>query len=105
MYSKAEIETLGALKFIGHSCLLGISFFVRNLCLWRFWGWFVVPLGASEIGFAHMLGLSMFVSFLTWKGNTTSDKSSKPLGCSLYIEGVLTSLFVLLFGYITHGFM
>ena len=41
--------------------LLFLSAYV-TLCMWR---WFVVPLGAPSIGYAHAYGLSLMAAFHT----------------------------------------
>lgn len=39
-----------------------------SICLMLFmltslWGWFVVPLGVKSIGYAHMFGLCLFITY------------------------------------------
>lgn len=68
------------------------------------WGWFIVPLGMAQIGFAHAYGISLLGSVLmSTRGlNMTGDGTN---GWMTAAAGILINLLALLFGWVAVGFM
>ena len=68
------------------------------------WGWFVVPLGVAQIGFAHAYGISLIGSVLmSTRGiNMAGDGTN---GWMTAAVGILINLLALLFGWVAVGFM
>jgi len=71
------------------------------------WGWFIVPLGLSQIGIAHCLGISLIAHLIThqdqsslMKKNTTEDTVISDITATL-----MRPVFAFLFGYIFTMFM
>jgi|SRR5690606_6413695 len=66
------------------------------------WGWFIVPLGVAQIGFAHAYGISLMGSVLmSTRGLNNNDEG----GWMTVAAGILINLLALLFGWIAVGFM
>jgi hypothetical protein len=42
-----------------------VAVWIATLVFMDYWTWFIVPLGVTNIGFAHALGLMFFISLLT----------------------------------------
>jgi hypothetical protein len=51
-----------------------ISMVLQVVLLTSLWGWFVVPLGVSPIGYAHAFGLNILVTYF----QVRSQKIFKP---------------------------
>lgn len=86
--------------------LIVIDALIRGFVLSYLWLWFVVPLGVSEIGIAHAIGLATVVGMLTTNTSSSSDDSKDTSGIIGTVIGHLLGPFlVLLIGYIVHSFM
>jgi len=68
----------------------------------KFWGWFVIPLGAPEISMAHMIGLTMIGSIYKAKIEKEEDRVGSTY--SILYSGILYS-WAWLLGYIVSRFM
>lgn len=53
------------LLFVGFVGLIVAMGLVRGFVLSYLWAWFIVPLGAPQIGIAHAIGLSLLVGMFT----------------------------------------
>ena len=42
------------------------------------WHWFLVPLGLPEVGIAHMVGLSLALGLIRFKGHISDDETPDP---------------------------
>lgn len=76
--------------------------------LYTYWGWFVLPLGAPPIGYAHAYGLSLLVRAATFRAEL-SVKDDDHDGWTTIVIVVVTSTILngtwLLTGLITHALM
>jgi len=54
--------------------LLIVSVTVRGFVFSELWGWFVVPLGVTDLSVGHAIGLAMIVSYLTYQADARSEK-------------------------------
>lgn len=70
--------------------------FASGLVLSVMWGWFIVRMGIPPITVPQALGLSLIVSFLTYKPKENTDQSTG--------EAFLASLFLYAF-YLVYGFI
>jgi uncharacterized membrane protein len=68
------------------------------------WGWFIVPLGMAQIGFAHAYGISLLGSvMMSTRGiNMAGDGTN---GWTTAAVGIVINLLALLLGWVTVGFM
>ena len=66
------------------------------------WGWFIVPLGMAQIGFAHAYGISLLGSVLM---STRGLNINGEGGWKTAVVGILINLLALLFGWVAVGFM
>jgi hypothetical protein len=66
------------------------------------WGWFIVPLGVAQIGFAHAYGISLLGSVLM---STRGLNINGEGGWTTAAVGILINLLALLFGWVAVGFM
>lgn len=65
------------------------------------WRWFVVPLGAPEIGMAHVYGLMLLVRLTTYQGSDVATEKGEVLQgvVTKAIEGVFFATLCLLIGW------
>ena len=88
--------------FFGLVSIMIAAAFIRGYVIYKMWNWFVVPLGAVEIGILHAYGLSLMVgvvfSFVQQKDN------SKNAAISI-AELLFNNAFVLFLGWIVHQWM
>ena len=84
---------IGTIVFIG-------SVILRGLVLKILWGWFIVPLGVISIGISHALGISIIITFITFKKPAEDTKWEEVIMGSIGVSG-----FALLLGYIFQLFM
>ena len=62
MSNSKSNELVGATtKLVAGLVLIAVAPVTRAWVLCRLWAWFVVPLGPSQVGMAHMYGLTLFV--------------------------------------------
>ena len=73
----------------------------RGWVLSLLWVWFIVPLGAPEIGVIHAWGLAMAIQFMTQTWVHREDKEPMKSIANL----ILSPLVILLVGYILKGFV
>lgn len=92
----------GIAAVLGIIALFALALVWRGLVLSIMWGWFIVPLGAPEIGVALAIGIAGTIGMITHK----MDGGEKP-------EGQATKEMVMLFtvplillglGWIVHQF-
>lgn len=90
------------LLVIGFVAFLGLMAFYHAFVLATLWVWFVVPLGAAQIGIAHAYGLSLIPTvILTSRGlYSPEDKRTES-----YVAAMMLPAVALLFGWIAVGFM
>lgn len=79
-----------------------VGIIVRGFVVSIGWGWFVVPLGVTPIGFAHALGISVFVAAMTYQ---ISDKKTEKTGTQMMVEGLILNSILLGFMWVYHLFM
>lgn len=105
-----EHEFVGCLWVLVKIPLMPLFAVWRGFVLSILWLWFIVPLGAPQIGIAHCIGisglLSMLIAHLSSRVDAQIDKEqyTKAFVGSL-ISATLTPPLFLLFGYIVHKFM
>lgn len=87
------------LLLLGAMCTTAFGIAMRGFCLYKFWGWFAMPLGAPQIGVLHAYGISMLLCVFMPQGASNSKDSKGNYNI------VLTPLLYLLFGWIIHLFM
>ncbi len=85
---------LFAVPFIVVSILLGAVVTVD------FWTWFIVPLGAGQIGLVHALGLRLFVGYVTMKIPDHTDLGDKIPAWTQAFGAILASLLCWGLGYL-----
>lgn len=66
------------------------------------WGWFIVPLGVAQIGFAHAYGISLLGSVLM---STRGLNINGEGGWMTVVAGIGINLLALLLGWVATGFM
>lgn len=95
--------TAAVTVFLGFLCLMVIMALIRGFVIYKMWNWFIVPLGAVEIGILHAYGLSLMVgivfSFLQ------QEKKSEKSAPVAVLELLLNNAFVLLLGWFVHRAM
>lgn len=70
------------------------------------WGWFIVPLGVAQIGFAHAYGISLLGSVLmSTRGLNTNGEGGWVTVATGVAAGLVINLLALLLGWIAVGFM
>jgi hypothetical protein len=94
---------------------LGLALFVVTVVIRGFvfsvlWGWFIAEaFSLPAIGIAHSIGLAMMFTFLSYQydAKKKNDKDEKLSGSltTLLVFSVVAPFFVLLCGWIIHGFM
>lgn len=95
------------MKIFVNAVLVLLSVVLQLLLLTSLWGWFVVPLGVSTIGYAQAFGLNLLITYF-------QVRNPKPFIKDLFIErsyrqklGTNICLMItgLLLGYIAQLFM
>lgn len=77
---------------------IGVALFILAILLRGFvlsvlWGWFVVPLGAPEIGVASALGLAITVGlFQIYRAREESEKEKRITGAALFVSPLMSLL-------------
>lgn len=70
------------------------------------WNWFVVPLGLQAISTAHAYGLTLVVSaVMSTRGLNLDGSKDKESNFQPIVFAILAPAMLLLFGWITLGFM
>jgi hypothetical protein len=82
--------------------LLLPSILLRGFVVVKLWGWYVLPFGVSQIGMAHALGISLFLSLLSQQHQPARDSREK---YEILISTIVGPLWVLLFGWIFQHWM
>jgi hypothetical protein len=81
--------------------LLPINTLIRGFVLYKYWAWFVLPLGGPAIGFWHLLGLGSILSYITFqKPNDDDDELTIKKVLDLFLFTLLMAGMFLLFGWI-----
>lgn len=98
---------IGITILLGVSALLFASAVLRGWVLSWLWLWFIVPLGAPDIGVAWAVGISVLMSMLAQspkvdsdKGEDAGEKFAKAIALML-----VSPLIALLVGWIAHSVM
>lgn len=84
------------------------AIFLKGFVLSKLWGWFLVPLGVPEIGFAHSIGVCILISFLTFQNikSYVDDNKTAEQRAGEYIGWIiLYPLLTLLFGFLASLFI
>lgn len=79
-----------------------VGIIVRGFVVSIGWGWFIVPLGVTPIGFAHALGISVFAAAMTHKIDTNKPEKD---GLQMMVEGLIMNVLILGFMWIYQLFM
>lgn len=80
--------------------LVGLAI-LRGFVLSVLWGWFLVPLGVTDIGIAGAIGISFIISMFTANNSgKVAESVTKAISTA-----VLTPSVILLLGWITVQFM
>lgn len=82
--------------------LFGTPF--EGYVLAKLWLWFVVPLGAPEIGVLHAAGLSLLLAFAKGTPNPPRDKERSAASDLLFVSFTLPAT-AFVFGWIFHWLM
>jgi len=99
MMDKVLIGVGGLLLFVVVAFVLALF---TGFTISVLWGWFIVPLGVAQIGFAHAYGISLVSSvLLSTRGVDVSGEN----GWRTAAIGILINLIALLFGWVAVGFM
>ena len=90
----SDLKASGAISAIASLALSVPSLMLTGLVLSDLWRWFVVPLGAMQIGKAHAIGLCMLLGLAKYRVATSDLRAeSKPFDSLIKaIGGVLASL-------------
>ena len=90
--------------------ILGIFGIMILSNIWRgyvvsvLWGWFAVPLGLPSVDIAWAIGISLTVGLLTYQYNGKNTKTEDDFGHALAFATIFPA-FILMIGWIVHGFM
>lgn len=87
---------------------LGLSIpatFLRAWVLTLLWAWFVSPLGVVEIGLWQAIGISTFVTLLTFHQLPNSERDPAEQSLVNVFTWLVLSLVCLGMGFIAHGAM
>ncbi|MHA1839440.1 MAG: hypothetical protein ACTSYO_05740 [Candidatus Ranarchaeia archaeon] len=96
----------GGLGIIIAAVVMLVLFSILNgVIIQTMWGWFVVPLGASAIGLAHAIGLSLTVRFFTWRKASTKKNETREEIVRDLLGGIIVPCSILVMGAIVHSFM
>lgn len=85
------------MKYVGNVALFFVLLIYRAWVLVLGWGWFIVPLGAPQIGYAHALGLSVLVAMLAHQNTPDHNKGFSYLAIKATIEITLYLCFMWLY--------
>ena len=103
-----EVEAaIVTIQFLVWLALAAFSSILSGFVLKQLWGWFIVPLGAAQIGIAHALGLSLLVSALTLSIPRRKPSAKTMIG-KMYESLIFHTVGALLawgFGALYHVFM
>ena len=66
------------------------------------WGWFVVPLGVPDVGYAHAYGIAIIMTALTYQHDWSDRKTGLP---EVVIVAIVRAVLSLSFGWIALQFM
>jgi uncharacterized membrane protein len=83
--------------------VMAAAAFIRGFVIYKMWNWFIVPLGAVEIGILHAYGLSLMVGIVFAFAVQNEDKK-KNAAVSI-LELLMNNALVLLFGWFVHLLM
>lgn len=75
---------------------------LRAVVVTDLWLWFIVPLGAIEVGTAHMWGILIATQLMTYSRSPPNDK---PGAWEYVFMSTFVSLAMWGYGAIAHGFM
>jgi len=85
---------------------LPISYVVRGVVLSTMWCWFLVPLGLTEIGKAHAIGIASLVSLIACSPPQCRDDRDNMEKIGAYFGiAFIVPFIVLLAGFIVKQFM
>lgn len=87
-------------KMLAGLLLFPITLVAYAFVVATFWGWFVVPLGAPDIGLAHAYGLAILVGMVA-KRHTKDERSV----LEAFAGALMYCGLALLFGWIAHLLM
>ncbi len=90
------------LKFVGSIVLLATLAIVRGWALSKLWVWFIVPLGAPQIGIAMAIGVSGTIALFHPQPTKKSDDADWATSTMTSFCTVLVSVG---FGWITKQFI
>lgn len=96
----------GAAGCIVAVAMVPVGIILRGFVLCQLWLWFLVPLGVSNIGIPHALGLTTLVGLFGMQ-NSNSLKKDEDVPAVLWMVAVSVGppLFCLFFGWIFHALM
>lgn len=95
------METFG--KFCATILALAGVMLVYGAVLHCLWGWFIVPLGAPEIGVAHATGLSLFTTGLLGSQGRKAEEDEEFE--TIALKGIVRSLLLLFLSWLVYQFM
>lgn len=79
-------------KCVANVVLFAVAIIVEGWVAMAMWKWFVVPLGAMEIGLAHTIGLILLVSMVVRShgnsGTETAELMVKSIIASILFVGM-----------------
>lgn len=98
---------MAVLAIVGMVALLIASILLNGIALSVLWGWFLVPLGLSEIGLAHAIGISMVVGLITYQEiDSGGDNRSKDEAIGYALGAAIgRPLLLMALGWLAHLFM
>ena len=105
------LETIGLLVVIAVNVVL--SAVLQGYILYCAWGWFVVPLGVSQIGIMHGFGLAMTAKIFTHGMGKPEEKTTLPNSTSsiadkvmeVFVTHISAQLMIWLILYLIHLWM
>lgn len=99
----AALILLGAIALIPAAILW--SAFWSGLAVTVLWGWFIVPLGAVDIGLVHAYGLVLFVNAFTFSGKIKKQNDQDYKLLAQMVIHPMAVCILLLTGWIAKSFM
>lgn len=79
---------------------------IRGLALSLLWGWFIAPLGVTDIGIPEAIGVSMVVGLLTTQEEPPKEQDLGFMGllAVALFKTTFLAAFVLVIGFVVHQF-
>ena len=93
MSDKKVDATDGCLILVMGMMFIPFSFVINGMILSCGWAWYVVPLGAPQLSYVHLLGLDVLAGFVCHQVNSSSSEiSADKFAMHLWIRTVVSMM-------------